>query len=201
MIDATTSAGDPVDVANTLSTYFTSADPTIAAVDRSTGFVAGRQVGHVKLYATTFSYGVEKRDSLEFVVNNPTGISVSAVQVTPVGSQTPIFTFFPATVTIRVGGIVNWFNESGADGTPVRPLDVVFDDPANVDSACVTFKGGFSFCDYAPPSGVGNIPNFQYDSTVFFSDARARSFPKAGTYHYHSDIYKTTGTVIVADVP
>jgi hypothetical protein len=121
-----------------------------------------------------------------------------------------VLTFWPQTVTVGVGAQVAWSNPSFTDS-----LDVVFDDPSNVDSSA-SFYGAYS--------GSGNIPAWVNDTIdtsgialqmkqayinwfgadlaglfTFIQGAqyRYRAFPVAGTYRYHSERYGATGTIVV----
>jgi hypothetical protein len=193
--------------------YFTSSDPNIAQIDRLNGQVVGRRTGDVTLYATTWSYGVAKRDSLAFSVVIPSQALVSALPVTPTGSTQPVLTFWPQIVTIGAGGYVTWINKSYTDS-----IDVVFDDSMNVDSISYNNLAVFGF-----GTGEGNIPAWVQDPNgtdeyvarfcryfggtppncssfvdgTRFAQARQRKFPVPGTYHYHSTKWAATGTIIV----
>lgn len=204
---ATDSAGNPM----TTFPYFFSSDPNIAHIDRSTGAVTGGHTGSVFLYATTWAYGVAKRDSIAFDVIARSKINVQTLPVIPTGSTQPVLTFWPQVVTISAGGKVNWLNPSLTDS-----MDVVFDDPTNVDSVAINLFLGIG-------TGEGNIAPWVQDTTgsnpisaaicTAFGYAppncgglyglntggmqRTRLFQVPGTYHYHSAKWGTTGTVVV----
>jgi hypothetical protein len=196
-----------------LLVHFTSSDPSIATIDGLTGTVLALRVGHVTFYAETWAYGVAARDSLPFDITFPVSVTISALPVVPTGQISSIVTFWPQAVTVGIGASVSWTNPSYTDS-----LDVVFDDPTNVDS--VLFLKGADFS-----TGSGNIASwvrdtagtgyysgkilqwleetgstFNYKVTKaggIFSYRRVRTFPVAGTYHYHSVRWGTTGTIYV----
>jgi hypothetical protein len=186
---ATTVSGDTV--ANPL-VYYTSSDPTIATIDRTKGVIHGNVPGHVTFYATTTMYGVTRLDSLPYVIGYPIDGIISAAARTPVGSVEQILAFSPPEITVGVGAIVAWSNQVA------QPIDVVFDNSTEVQPASYEFFGLTTI----PASGGGNIASFQGDTTggvvaKLISQIRARSFPVAGTYHFHSELYHTTGTIVV----
>lgn len=213
MVSATDSAGHSMAAP---FVYFTSADPTIATVGPLTGNVVARRTGRVILYATTWEYGVAEQDSLQFTVGIPNNATISMLSVFPTGSATPVLTFWPQTVTVSVGAVVTWSNPSFSDSA-----DVVFDDPTQVDSAA------YSNPLIRFSTGRGNIAPWLWDTlgvgpvaaricTAFggagtppdvscirllksqrFANQRLRKFPVAGTYHYRSRKWGTSGTIIV----
>lgn len=157
-------------------------------------------VGHVLLTTEATVYGVRKVDSLLFTIGWPPHVLVGVHTLTPAGSRTPIGTFVPQDDTVAVGGDVAWENE-----LPGQSIDIVFDDPTAaqaVDSA--SFLDGFAFIVglVVPAQGGGNIPAFAPLDTGSLRGqdglgVRARRFPTAGTYRYHSVLYGTTGVVHV----
>lgn len=127
------------------------------------------------------------------------------VEIVPRAQQGGILlgTFTPTEDTIGVGGIIIWQN--ALPGTALA--DVVFDEPGAaqaVDSA--TFLGGYgqNYGIVIPNDGGGNIYSFTpLDTATIFGNpkvipaARARRFTVPGTYHYHSALYGTSGSVQV----
>ncbi|HWZ57800.1 MAG TPA: hypothetical protein VNW46_02400 [Gemmatimonadaceae bacterium] len=168
--------------------HFTSSDPTIAAIDPIAGIIQPVTPGNVTFYATTTMYGVSKSDSLPFTIGEPTAVLVDVRAYTPTASRAPVSYFEPGTIVIGVGGAVVWTNISGQNA------DVAFDDSTDVQAAAVLFYGFFPI----PATGAGNIPPFPSGVGIASRPStRARSFPKPGTYSYHSRLYNTTGTIIV----
>jgi plastocyanin len=195
-------------------TYFYSSNPNIAVIDKFNGKILSMRQSHVTLYAQTWSYGVAALDSLPLEVTGFQDGGVTVLAQIPTGSNKPVLTFWPQIVTVQVGGSVTWDNQSYTDS-----IDVVFDDPTNVDSIV---RGSFGFA-----TGSGNIPTWAYDTLGTGTDSianlivawdktvayvcptgngiygqgkcgiRDRLFPVAGVYHYHSTKQHTSGTIIV----
>jgi hypothetical protein len=210
---ATDAMGNPIDAVP----YFTSSDPSIAQVEPILRRILGGRTGQVTLYATTWAYGVAKRDSLVFSVVAPANVTINILPFTPTGSTHPILTFWPQTVTVAPGAKVTWANPSFTDS-----MDVVFDDPTHVDSVAINAALGFG-------TGMGDITPWVQDTAgegpisaalciargqipanaggsappncnlSFYKPAsqRQRTFPVAGTYHYHSAKWGTSGTIVV----
>lgn len=197
---------------------FTISDPTIATLyGRPSSVVQPRQPGHVTFYATTYAYGVAKTDSLQFVIGYQIVPTIQIVSATPVASLTPVLSFRPSVAIVGVGADVAWsFLTQNGPATSGDSIDVVFDTPGAAQPGCGTFFGVI-YCNVFPSTGGGNIPSFAPDTaayTAYLSTGdilkyfqylptavRARTFPAAGTYTYHSRRYGTKGTIIVAAGP
>lgn len=187
LTDPTTPATD------TLLIHFTSSDPTVATIDSSTGQIFGLVPGHVTFYAETDLYGVTRRDSLPYVIDNPFYATVVVLARTPVASVTPVLYFQPSMVTVNVGAVVAWRNQN------TDSIDVVFDDSIQELAAC---QFAPLFCGARPPTGAGNIALWAKDPTSSNNmdrlGLRARQFPATGAYRYHSARYPTaTGVIYV----
>lgn len=198
LLDATgTAMSSPILVA------FTSSDPYIATVTSRNvgeltddgGYVIGTRTGTVTIHAETWAYGVAERDSITLAFGDRISARVTVLSKTPYGSLTPVLYFSPPSVTIAAGGVVTWQNTDNTDS-----IDVVFDDPTSADSAAA-----LNHPDFYPYTGRGNFTGLYNDTassnngdfdTYIFHILRARSFPVPGTYHYHSTIYGSTGTII-----
>lgn len=174
-----------------LAVYYTSLDPLVATIDRTTGFVRPARPGHVRFVATATAYGITKADTLPFVVGYPT--SGIIIQVTPQRNANGevVNGFDPAEITVGPGTIVLFSNQT------TTPTDVTFDDPTNVaqdDRDCALLA---SLC------GTGNIDAWARDPNELggISVLRARRFPVPGTYTYHSTIFGTTAKIVVANEP
>lgn len=184
---------------------YASSDPSIAAIDPLKGTVTASRMGVVTLTATTSAYGVEKQDSLRFAITLPITQKIQVLSALPTGSTTPTLVFWPASVTVGVGAQVEWLNKSVTDS-----IDVIFDDPTNVDSVPL-YDSGFG-------TGQGNIAPWWQDTVGTnaisakimawlggncfggeICQGRWRQFPVPGTYHYHSTLYPTSGTIIVRE--
>lgn len=164
--------------------YFTSSDPTIATIDRTTGAITGTRIGDVTILATTYAYGVARSDSITFHVGAPLQAIIQVKSHTPIGTDSTILYFSPASIVVGVGAEVDWGNSLP------QPIDVTFDHPENV--AAQGFFGVF------PPTGSGNIDAWAFPPGGSFLDVyRARGFHVAGTYAYHSTLTGASGTIIV----
>lgn len=172
---ATNTHGDTLCNVNgcALVVAFTSSDPTVASIDHA-GNVTPHIVGRVTFTATTWAYGVAKKDSLPFVITYPSHAFVVINALTPVGSQTPVLWISPAADTVGVGADVNFSNFASTD-----TVDVEFDDSTTVVG--------------------GNIPIL-----AFMSGGHCcadRFFSTIGTHTYRSHKLGITGAVVVSDGP
>ena len=177
VIAATDADGNVIDG---LPAYFTSSDPTTLSVDHATGAVHAVRPGKVTITATTTAYGVTKSSTVDITIIAPMFAAIGAVTVTPASSPTPVLVFQPADLTVSAGASVFFANASYT-----TPIDVVFDDPADVAES--------SFF----PQGSGNIEAFRTDTIAGSPGFRFRAFPKPGTYTYHSTLFATNGRIIV----
>lgn len=172
-----------------LAVDYASLDPTVAAIDRTSGTFLPVRPGHTAIVATATAYGVTKADTLPVTVGYP--VAALIINVTPrhLASGQTVNGFDPADLTVGTGAIIFFFN-STPDST-----DITFDDPSNVAQ-------DDRDCAFLPVlCGAGSIAAFAKDPNddVGFSAVRARSFPVAGTYTYHSTIFGTTGRIVVVD--
>lgn len=173
-VRATDANGQAVPFGGTNYVHFESLNPVIATVDPYGGFAQPHDTGHVIFVATTWYYGVAKQDSLHFLVGWPIGSLNGIIGI----SNTEEFSH--PVIFLGVGGKMLF-----VDYGPIQD-EVVFDDSAEVDSAEAFSGSGFT--------GRGNISI--EPSTIF--TFLARSFPVAGTYHYHSKRYPSvTGVIYV----
>lgn len=184
---------------------FWSSDPYVDAISTRTvsditsrgGDISPLLAGQITLYASAWAYGIALRDSVVFTSTTQNNVVVTIQTKTLYNDTTPTAYFFPQSITIGVGGIVTW---DDADAQ-VR-IDVVFDNPANIDSAAAFNHPDWGF----PYTGTGSFSDLYYDQEAsdngdfdtFLAHLRkARRFPVAGVYHYHSTIYGSTGTIVV----
>jgi hypothetical protein len=180
-----------------LAVHFRSSDTTIVTVDQF-GSVQGMQPGHATLYVEAMAYGVEKIDSLPYVVGAPIFATDIVSARTPRNSPTPESYFSPQVLTIGVGGYVLWINQSG------QPVDIVFDDPSAAQAVEEPYLSLFAFLYGLTgpynPNESGNIPAFVAADSTAGADGqgtRIRWFTQEGTYPYHSTLYNTSGTIVV----
>jgi hypothetical protein len=191
MVSATDSAGGIVSDPRMSSIViaYASSNPLIALVDQE-GKITAVDTGHVTFTASTWAYGITMRDSLQYVIDWPQYQQMNIVLAVPPNSLTAVPTFEEPSVTLGVGGTLGWINLTAP------PIDIVFDDSLAVDSGC------FQLDCSVPTTGVGNVPSYYLDTayTGFGIGYAARSFPAAGTYHYHSRLYpSSTGVVYVRE--
>lgn len=185
--------GDPL---AGLPVYFTSLDPTTAAIDPFGGVITGVRLGTVRFAATLTAWGERFTDTVSYTIGRPGYARVryyGPFDVPPhqVGS------FDPDSVTIAVGGVVEWWNFGLPEG---ELMDMVFDNPAPLDSvpegmACALYGAD---CD-----GTGDIPPYGPTLDDVFGTQgerfRARRFTQPGVYRYESTIWGTRGVVVVID--
>lgn len=171
-----------------IAVYFTTSDPTTATIDRTTGFLSPIHPGHVDVYASTTTFGVTKVDTLPYTVGNPILLVLNIVQrVLSNGQTIPVFD--PDTALLGPGAFVLFGNQLGP------ATDVTFDDPTNVAQDDL-------YCSLAPTlCGSGNIAPWMFDPTdpSGLSGIRVRQFHVPGTYTYHSELFGSTGVIVIAD--
>jgi len=187
MLTPRAAAGDGTPIGD-VAVYFTSSDPSVANIDRATGFVSPNVPGNVTFYASTLTYGVSKVDTLPYVIGHPIVIAMQIVSQTDAhGHATNVFS--PNYVELGPGAIVLFGN-----ATPL-PTDITFDDPTNVAEDTRDCPFLETLC------GTGNLDAWAKDPTddSGITGLRARSFPVPGTYTFHSTIFGSTGTIVIAD--
>jgi hypothetical protein len=177
--------GNPI---SDVAVYFTSSDKTVATIDRITGVLTPNIPGTLTIYATTTVYGVTKSDTLPYVIGHPIVLPMEIQSQTNANGQV-VNVFVPNNVVLGPGASILFGNAT------LLPTDVTFDDPTNVaqaDQYCVFFE---TLC------GTGNIDAWARDPTddSGVTGLRARSFPVPGTYTFHSTIFGSTGTIVIAD--
>jgi hypothetical protein len=189
-------AEDGTDLTPDVWVRYAVSDSSIAKVHANTGVLTGLHPGQVMVYATTTYYGVTKTDSLQMTIGNPlTAIVTAEVASSATVAGQSVRHFVPETITIGVGGII-YFR---TDGASALEMDVVFDDPSAVQPDAITgYNTGSGNIGPLPPlyPNGGFVLNPACVSYAVCS-GETRSFPVAGTYHYHSALYGTSGTIIV----
>lgn len=200
---ATDVAGNTVCDANgcPIPVYFTSSDPGIATIDRTSGQIITQHVGHVTFHATALVYGTVVSDSLVYEVGNRifglfNQISVQNFSQDPL-SASPPHSFAPQTLTIGVGGEVYMLP---LIEEKVDTVDIEFSNPNAVIGAVIDGEGNpFDITNSAfllttyEDAAVGPPPNDFYGT---YGDL---FFPHKGTFTYHSQRLGTSGTIIVGD--
>lgn len=173
-----------------LVVLYTSLNPAVAAIDPLTGEITPNQVGAVTFIANATAYGISKADTLSYTIGLPLLIQVNSQPHVDGHGDTVLV--FSSPVLVGVGADVLWYNPTGL------PLDVTFDDSTNVaqDDLICGLVAGSPYEEVA--CGNGNISSWKADpggdGTL---SNRIRQFRVPGTYHYHSTLYGTTGTIIV----
>ena len=193
-VTATTVAGGTVCNANacTLLVHYTSSNPAIATIDPTTGGVTLINTGQLFFSATTWAYGVALRDSVAFTVGYSTIYTNHLTVAENLGVTTVNFSA-PKTLILGVGAVVTFWNQSP------KPVDVVFDHPAAVDSASV------NYFFQIPPTGGGNIVSFGGDTTSLIPEIPylnmdnfvARRFSVPDTLRYHSSLFPSDTNELV----
>jgi hypothetical protein len=182
-----------------LSVRFSISDSSVAKIDSKKGIVLGQRPGEVMIRATTTYYGVTKTDSLHLTVGNPLVVKVQPTIVpSPTVAGEYIRIYNPNIITIGVGGTV-MFSQAVSLTAPPLEMDVVFDDPdaaqpSTLPTGLLTGSGNIE--PIPSPIVDGKLNPACVPLTICLG--ASRSFHVAGTYHYHSALYGTTGTIIVA---
>ncbi|HEU4642606.1 MAG TPA: hypothetical protein VFS44_09135 [Gemmatimonadaceae bacterium] len=187
---ATTADGTPI---TGLSVYYTVSDFTTAMIDRALGRLSRVRAGQVTVIASATVYGVTKADTVTYRIGNPlTGILNVAAEKDASGRS--VNGFKPDLLLIGPGGTVDIVNLTGV------ATDLTFDDPTNIVPDSTFCVPPYTTLNPAICAG-GNVEAFARDSSdqSGLTALRVRRFPLPGTYHYHSTIFGTTGTIVVSD--
>jgi hypothetical protein len=183
-VTATDVNGQPVEFdlhingTNTNYVWFTSSNPYVSDYNRANGSFGWADTGHVTLYATAWVYGVPVHDSLKFLMT-------WQLFLTTYQTSESSCLWYRCTAFLGVGGRMVWSNFSP------DAHDLVFDDPLAVDSA-PNFNNVYS--------GRGNI-HFPANLDGR-NQSQARSFPKAGTYHWRNPLNPVeSGVIFVLENP
>ena len=177
--------------------YFSSSNTTIASIDPTAGVIVPYQVGYVTFYASSLVYGTLLSDSLRFEVGHRINWVRNAVTMQDV-QYGPLRPFAPQTQTIGVGGSVGFFGVFGYQVTEQRvdTVDVTFDDPAAI-------TGVVNDSVSAPiVNSAFILTTWQsvFRGTTYWAGGIAiATFPKRGTFTYHSRRLGGGGTIIVSD--
>ena len=193
-----------------LQVYYTSSNPTVATINRSSGQVAIFDTGNVVFTATTLAYGVVRRDSVQFRMGAPvTGRIFIRLDTLSDGRMVPTF-HASHRMLFGIGAAIEFLNY-----TP-QAVDVVFDDSTAVapDAADDANLPGYYLGN--PPTSGGNITMFGGDTTsdvcinfgdypdcgndiyLHYQNVRFRTFPRAGTVRFHSSLFPSdTFTLVI----
>jgi hypothetical protein len=176
-----------------LQVFYSSSNPLVATIDRSTGQVSAIDTGHVVFTATTLAYGQALRDSVVFTIGYKLNYEIDLTLAVILGVLTLGFGVAPKKLILGIGAVVTFCNKSS------QPVDVIFDHPAIVDTAsCTLGSTGHS----APPTGSGNIAAIYGDTSKYLqisdtSSCRARRFAVPDTYRYHSSLFPSDTNEII----
>lgn len=183
------------DTLSGLIVYYQSLNVSTATIDPTAGLVTGVYPGRVTFVATATAYGITKADTLPFVIGWPSQAFILITQQFVSGKAV---LGFGGKRLVSPGATVVWRNAS-----TTTSIDIVFDDSAAVDSSPDWCTPDFQSFPWLCQSG--NVPPFAQspDTTLglagYFQGWAIRSFPKPGTYHYHSKIFGTEGEIDVID--
>lgn len=208
-LHVTATGADATDLRSRVILRFRSSDTSVARVDPVSGFVQGLQPGTVTIRVGTTYYGVTKQDSVQLTIGNPVVVAVRAYPVvSPTVAGQYLRIYDPNTITVGVGGTVVFYAGVASDPSPT-PLswDVVFDSPDEAQASTIppvilgSLGGNTGIGDIAttPPALLSGGAALNPACVSLLACLGAtRSFPHAGTYHYHSALYGTSGTIVVA---
>jgi hypothetical protein len=183
--------------------YFTRDSLLLLLTDKGRGTAtvglasSGERPGRTLLYAEATVYGTTVRDSTPVTLAVPSGVAMTATFLTPKGRTAPVGGFEPSMVTLQLAR--NGFDEVGAGVRFTNympyPIDVVFDSPPG------PVQGSQFEQLYCGTLDGGNIAPYVADQTsLCLLDAlgfKLRWFTVPGTYRYHSELYGTSGTIVV----
>ncbi|HEX6535713.1 MAG TPA: hypothetical protein VF041_14040 [Gemmatimonadaceae bacterium] len=185
----TTADGTPI---TGLSVYYTVSDPTTARIDRTMGLLTPVRAGPVTVIATATAYGVTKADTLPFTIGHIVFVELDVIAEKNASGQT-VNGFKQNQLVLGPGATVLIINATGV------ATDLTFDDPSNIVADpfyCDNFSAlNPALCDSGSVEAFAQDPDDQFGLTGL----RVRRFPVPGTYHYHSTIFGTSGTIVVAD--
>jgi hypothetical protein len=176
--------------------YYSSSNPSVATIDRSTGMVSEKDTGHVFFKARTLAYGKVMQDSVAFTIGYSLTPIVLGSTLMVMGVLTLLTTAFPKKLILGVGAVVTFCN--------VGPYQsgFVFNGPAAPDTASCKINTQLGNTTYAAPTGSGDITAiggaYQVNGpgpkdTVFIApqdtaNCAARRFSVPGTYLYHNTL-------------
>lgn len=180
--------------------------------------VAGLQAAaNVTIYASTWYYGVSRKDSLRVQVGYSHVVELVTVSETPTGSKNQELDWWPEVIDVAAPANVVFVNQASL------PNNAVFDDPSMIlqDTARINrYFGYFGF--HFPLSSAGGVPLFfqdtlagnaacniaQYDGTTNQADSvcdintfpfgaiRSIDIVRPGTYNY-TNLYGHRGKIVV----
>jgi hypothetical protein len=215
VITATGTGGE--DLSSLVHVRYRSSDTSVATVISDQPIVKGFQIGKTVITAATTWYGVTKSSSLTMQIGNPVffkwaaGLTPSA---TAPGEYAVVYA--PTDFTIGVGGIVEFWPPLDRAHQGMT-MDVIFDDPTAAQP--VPFPDSV----LGMPTGAGNVhlqtprlapgdtsvsdwfyacfPSFKTFTPPFINVCvTTRSFPRAGKFAWHSDLWNVHGTITITEL-
>lgn len=175
-----------------LAVHYTVSDPTTARIDPTLGQLTPVRPGQVTVIASATAYGVTKADTLPYTIGHVVTAYINVTAQTNASGQT-VNGFTPNQLLIGPGATVLIINLTGV------ATDLTFDDPTNIvpDSTYCQAYASLNphLCDGGSVEAFAREPDDQMGITAL----RVRRFPVPGTYNFHSTIFGTTGTIVVAD--
>jgi hypothetical protein len=194
---------------NALAVNIQAADTAVAIVapsiyDPNSAYVYARRTGETWLYATTFAYGREYRDSILYRIGalKYYAIGVGNTVVSVNGTLQTVLGFAPDSIVVPAGSDVTWFAPQDAGGTASgSTVDVIFDDPSAAEFSPRTYNDFVGQILVNNSGGSGNIAPFQFKPALppdytFALGRETRLFNKVGTFRYHNS-HGGSGVIVV----
>lgn len=177
---------------------YQSLDNTTGVIDTWSSTITGLRPGYFDIVANATVYGERFTDTLHYRIGYPGVVKPNIYGKMYAYLIYEIGTFYPQSLTVGTGAVVELQYSMGSYG---YQADMIFDDPAGLDSvpeqyACVTY--GLACGDVGSIEAFGPSDQFSY-SDYDENRTRARRFTQPGVYPYHSQLWGTTGTIIVVD--
>lgn len=161
-----------VDVSGLIVKYWTPDKSRISIMNPYQGWLEAGRTGHAMIYAATYAFGVERRDSVLYTIGWPSDRFVWLRE------KNGITWLDPTEVTVRAGGYVFWFNPDNNKNT----VTITFDDSTKVLPGYIGEESG-------------NIESI-VPGTLF---TVSRQFVEPGIYTYRDKAGHFVGRVIVRD--
>src|SRR6185312_4872172 len=129
--------------------YYASSDGTIAAIDRSSGYVRAFGPSTVTFSATALIDGVVQHDTLAYIFGPSHGVNITTDVQNSAGGGMPALTFAPSTVTVGAGWTVTFKNPT------TDTVDVVFTDSTRGVNGIVVGRYAESDTEHTGPISAG----------------------------------------------
>jgi hypothetical protein len=185
---ATDQNGNPMAV----PVYYATSDASILSVHRTSGALgSNRKPGHVRLSASTYTFGVAKTDTVPYRVGLSLMQSLFIVEKNYLSG--PKVVLEPTEIQVEAGATLRWYNLAKIQG-----LDVLFADPTNVveRSSVMTVSPWCPNTFLPTDCGRGDIINMPEAFGIFFASAE-REIVVPGVYDFHIPKIGASGRIIV----